>query len=264
MVRLRSKKCAKKTSRGFLKLNFELECACCSKRYQQHTSNVRGSEFFPRGESAEKALNINALLGSKSECRRRRKSWTASHSDLLRILLEVFGEKHLIISPAVFDVKEEFIRKKASELAAAQSRSVSPAPVRASPALREVLKQTPNLSTADKLGRITPHFTPKPGAMDMLRFTPESYYFRRATPSMVYNPLSTYAACKFPDITCEHLWEQPMAQPKMENKWEFCPLPTPGGKLSMPVSPMMFSSRATPLVGFSPLTRLAKPVIERI
>lgn len=263
MGRPKARKNIKRVSDGLMRLNFELECACCAKRYQHQHGSRRG-EFVCRGGTGEKALSIRALLGGPIGPGRRRKQWTATHSELLRIMLEVFGEKHLAVSSVVFDAKEEFLRRKADELAAMATRSPSPAPMRSTPVFREALKETPNLSTADKLGQINPHFTPKPSAIEALRFTPESYYFRQATPSMVYNQSSTYITCKFPDITCEHLWEAPTVDMRGEGKWEPYSLPTPGGKVSLPISPLLISSRVTNLAGFSPLVPLARPVIDRL
>src|SRR5947209_8790084 len=132
MVKSRVKKNVSKNVRSVMKLSFELDCVGCAKKYIHKHASSKPYEFAGKSESGCKAHDIRALLQRKSGKARQKKSWSSSHSDLMRVILEVFGDKHLTITPAVFEFKEDFLRKKAAELALPRSQPASPKPARGS------------------------------------------------------------------------------------------------------------------------------------
>lgn len=283
MGRAGNKKSARKSPSPALKVCFELECSRCEKSYRRRSNCGHGCEFVRKDDPASKALDIRALAGLKISKRRQRRCWTPSHAQMLRIILDVFGKQHLAVSSLVFEFSAEFLQRKAEELAAQPVRSVAPSPLpfKATPLLRDDWKATPNLSTADKHWQLTPRFTPRLAQItcpEAIKFTPDAFVqlpVKLGMPeSIVYNPLSAYNACKFPDITAEGLWEERGFEAKPEARWDCAAFPSPLRRPFPPaspaprhpvlVSPMMLSVKATPMTGLSFLHRTPKPVIERL
>lgn len=272
MANFRLKKSGRKSAQTPLRMNFELECSCCDKQYLHRPVSGHPCEFVRRDEPSGKSLDIRALVGVKTTKKRKRRCWTESHSRMLAIILDVFGEGHLAVSRQIFEYTEQFLQRKVAEIQARRPRTVapSPTPARATLVHCEELKQTPNLSTADKQWQLTPRFTPRMGQItcpEVLKFTPESCFnlsLRLGGESIVYNPLSAYNTCKFPDITADHLWEEKPCEAKHEGRWEQSVFPSPLGRPSTLVSPMLLSVKATPLQRMSFVQRVSKPIVERL
>lgn len=277
MVKSSLRKLGRKFPQTALKMSFELDCARCDKKYLRRHASSHGCEFVPKDDSSCRAFDIRALVGHKSSKKRKRRCWTPSHAHMLRIILDVFGGSYLPVAALAFEHSEEMLQRKAAEILAerapspAPSPAPTPAPAKATPAAREELKHTPNLSTADKHWQPTPRFTPRLGQIscpEVLRFTPDPYHALSVRlgggESMIYNPLSGYNTCKFPDITGDNLWEEKHYEAKADSRWEYGAFPSPMVRHSSMVSPLMVSVKATPMAGMSFLHRVTKPVIERL
>lgn len=283
MVRTELKKGARRSSPAVTKLAFELECARCLKSYRRRASSAHGCEFVRKDDSSSRVFDIRALAGLKATKRRKRRCWTPSHAQMLRIILDVFGRQHLPVSRLVFEFSEDFLQRKADELLAPPPmRSAAPSPLPPQPTqMLDEWKATPNLSTADKHWQLTPRFTPRLAQItcpEAIRFTPESFVQLPlrlgAAESMVYNPLSAYSACRFPDITSDGAWEERCFDMKAQPRWDCGGFPSPSQRPFAPaspapphpvlVSPLLLSVRATPLGRACPQSRGSRAVIERL
>lgn len=271
MTKGRVKNSTSKNLKNMMKINFELECLQCQEKYSHN--HIVNQPYKFKSESKDSEMDIRNLFQQKNLKRRKRRVWSSSHDSLLKIIIDVFGDKYLPISTSIFDSKEEFIEKKVASLKLNEKCSTQKPSFYSNitPMININIKNTPNLSTADKNWCLTPKFTPildKLNINNSLRFTPESIYYQQKHQgfqnNLVYNMMNPLSIYKFPDIGGDYGLENILPEQTIEQKLDLRAFGSPINKSPSFLSPMILSSKATPPPRFNFTQKICKPIIERI